>query len=192
MGGWRPGDGAAGGPCAAPVWGVRTSHPSGGSLEAGAGPGGIRPCLNSHRAGPIRDCFTPVCTLFGDAGAGAASVTSPSGLGLLGPLQLRQIDRANQVVPCARNASRRTGSSATGARRRRCGAMPAPRGSPPRRKPRPMPATASGRRPTGSTCRLKTRCATPAASKPGATMTRYRLCSHVEEFHCPECGAPDY
>ena len=23
-------------------------------------------------------------------------------------------------------------------------------------------------------------------------MTRYRLCSHVEEFHCPECGAPVY
>jgi len=23
-------------------------------------------------------------------------------------------------------------------------------------------------------------------------MTRYRLCSHVEEFHCPECGRPVY
>src|SRR6185437_8607082 len=23
-------------------------------------------------------------------------------------------------------------------------------------------------------------------------MTRYRLCSHVEEFHCPECCAPVY
>ena len=23
-------------------------------------------------------------------------------------------------------------------------------------------------------------------------MTRYRLCSHVEEFHCPECGEPVY
>jgi endogenous inhibitor of DNA gyrase (YacG/DUF329 family) len=23
-------------------------------------------------------------------------------------------------------------------------------------------------------------------------MTSYRLCSHVEEFHCPECGAPVY
>jgi len=23
-------------------------------------------------------------------------------------------------------------------------------------------------------------------------MNRYRLCSHVEEFHCPECGRPVY
>ena len=23
-------------------------------------------------------------------------------------------------------------------------------------------------------------------------MNRYRLCSHVEEFHCPECCAPVY
>ena len=36
---------------------------------------------------------------------------------------------------------------------------------------------------TASTARV-----CPAAT----TVNSYRLCSHVEEFHCPECGAPVY